>query len=564
MSGVLNKLTTRDTKFDMMDWVRLGCTGAIIVLAAFDMILVNRGEKPTDEFYRKNVAQFTYHAYDLNNHGDIHGPFMGKVRLARDDMSVGYASHNNDARNDNILKMKQTACDRAEGIVNTTTINGSIAYVLIDSARMDKCKMMRTPDMFFGKVHSSWSVLGAQSIYTLVKHIGFILIAFLVFSWVEDQILTHKEFKQEEVIGPQNMKQEKYNYFRAHFRFMRSVTIIIVIALFTLNIGLDIKYDMHSVDSNNENSVAIGSISTGFSFCLVSILIICISHLDEPYSEDANVESTPARIEMGENANKDETTVKLGDVDLTVPAEQVTGSNSYLMPQQYNFAQHARQFRGPLQVKLPLFGNEVDFINGNDHWSDQAKFRALTQESAPYMKLQAIYRNIHVSYLMLLLFPLVAMLALVKSKNKVVDVHVQLIFFSSIFFAVLDVFQSRVSSVLASFTHENSIKTGIGEIKTFVVLAFILAKLFVFVPAFQLTVVYYTKTANLEFGLVLTQLLVLSVLSALDLFYIVGGVWMFVPKEKLGGAYLEARVVDVRQLLFFVYLGYLTIALFIV
>ena len=557
MSGYLNKLTTRDTKFDTMDWVRLGCTGAIIALAIVDMSIVDRkGDFNTTHVdYKKNPMQFTYHAYDLNNHGDIHGPFMGKVRLARDDMSVAYASHDKDDRNDNIMKMKQTTCDKADGIVTKNTINGSITYVPINSPLMDKCKMMRTPDMFFGKVHSSWSVLGAQSIYTLVKHIGFILIAFLVFSWVEDQILTHKPANLVEKVV-----QEKYNYFRAHFRFMRSVTIIIVIALFTLNIGLDIKHDMHSVDSNNENSVAIGSISTGFSFCLVSILIICISHLDEPYSDDANVESTPTNIEMGENANNGEEPVKPDGVQVTVPDV----SNSYLMPQQYNFAQHARQFRGPLQVKLPLFGNEVDFIDGDVHWSDQAKFRALTQESAPHMKLQAIYRNIHVSYLMLLLFPLVSMLALVRSENKVVDVHVQLIFFSSIFFAVLDVFQSRVSSVLASFTEENSIKTDIGEIKTFVVLAFILAKLFVFVPVFQLTVVYYTKTDHLEFGLVLTQLLVLAVLSALDLFYVVGGVGMFIPKEKLVGAYLEARVVDVRQLLFFVYLGYLTITLFIV
>ena len=180
------------------------------------------------------------------------------------------------------------------------------------------------------------------------------------------------------------------------------------------------------------------------------------------------------------------------------------------------------------------------------------------------MKLQAIYRNIHVSYLMLLLFPLVSILALVRSKNKVVDVHVQLIFFSSIFFAVLDIMHSRVSSVLASFKGENSIKTRIGEIKTFVILAFILAKFFVFLPAYQLTVQYYTKTGELEFALVLTQLLVLAVLSALDLFYIVGGVWMFVPKEKLVGAYLESLVVDVRQLSFFVYLGYLTFTLFFV
>ena len=347
MSGYLNKLTTRDTKFDMMDWVRLGCTGAIIALAAIDMFLVNRGEKPTDEFYRKNVAQFTYHAYDLNNHGDIHGPFMGKVRLARDDMSVGYASHNNDARNDNIMKMKQTACDRAEGIVNTTTINGSIAYVPINSPLMDKCKMMRTPDMFFGKVHSSWSVLGAQSIYTLVKHIGFILIAFLVFSWVEDQILTHKPANLVEQVV-----QEKYNYLRAHFRFMRSVTIIIVIALFTLNIGLDIKYDMHSVDSSHENNVAIGSISTGFSFCLVSILIICISHLDEPYSEDANNEY--AGTELKEQKSMEVEGGNGGQENvpgLTV----VPGYGEF--PTQYNFAQHTRQFRGPLQVPLPLFGN---------------------------------------------------------------------------------------------------------------------------------------------------------------------------------------------------------------
>lgn len=556
-----------DTKFDMKDWFKFGCTGTIIVLAIIDMSIVDRkGDfKPEHVDYKKNASQFTYHAYDLNNHGDIHGPFMGKVRLARDDMSVAYTSHEDDtARNDNIMKMKQTACNRADGIVNKTTMNGVVAYVPLDSARMDKCKMMRTPDMFFGKVHSSWSVLGAQSIYTLVKHIGFILIAFLVFSWVEDQILTHKKLKEEAVeIGPEN-NREQYNYFRAHFRFMRSVTIIIVIALFTLNIGLDIKYDMHSVDSSHENNVAIGSISTGFSFCLVSILIICISHLDEPYSEVASVESTPARTEMEEYANNGDNTANLADVEVTVPNEQINGSNSYLMPQQYNFAQHARQFRGPLQVKLPLFGNEVDFINGDVHWSDQAKIRALKHESAPYMKLQAIYRNIHVSYLMLLLFPLVSILALVRSKNKVVDVHVQLIFFSGIFFAVLDIFQSRVSSVLASFTEENSIKTGIGEIKTFVVLAFILAKLFVFLPAYQLTVQYYTKTGELEFALVLTQLLVLAVLSALDLFYIVGGVWMFVPKEKLVGSYLESLVVDIRQLAFFVYLGYLTFTLFFV
>jgi hypothetical protein len=129
--------------------------------------------------------------------------------------------------------MRQSACDRAEGIVQRNRTTG--IYTPINAILMDKCKMMRTPDLYFGKVHSSWSVLGAQSIYNLVKHICFILIAFLVFSWIEDQILKDKA----------NGTNEKFNYFRSHFRFMRSLTVIITIVLFSINIGMDITENMH-------------------------------------------------------------------------------------------------------------------------------------------------------------------------------------------------------------------------------------------------------------------------------------------------------------------------------
>jgi hypothetical protein len=157
---------------------------------------------------------------------------------------------------------------------------------------------------------------------------------------------------------------------------------------------------------------------------------------------------------------------------------------------------------------------------------------------------------------MLLLFPLVSILALTKAhtynNTRIVDVHVQLIFFSSIFFAVLDIMQSRVSSVLASFTQANSMKTAIGEIKIFVVLAFVLAKLFVFVPAYQLTARFYIQTGTVEFGLVLTQLLVFSVLSGLDLLYITG----------LFSVITDVMMVDLRQFLFYVYLFGLTWCIF--
>ena len=522
MSGVLDKLSPGDTKFEWKDWIRVGLTGIMVALAIVDLAVVSY-EK--DQHYKKNVTQFSYHAYENNNNGAIHGPFLGKVRLAGSiPVSTSTSLDNN---------MKQSKCDKV-GVVKIS----NDTYTPIPHM-MDKCKMMRTPDMFFGNVHSSWSVLGAQSLYNLVKHIGCILIAFLVFSWIEDQILTRKQ--------KGDSGSEQSNYFRSHFRFMRSLTVILVIIVFTFNIAYDINDDMHVVDGNHDNKVAIGSITTGVSFCLVSILIICLSHLDDPWTtEEVNQEEV-----AGENKNpveRDPEDAKSGnDAPVAIPDPSEFTAN-------YNFAQQSRQFRGPKQGLFDAFKFEA--IENDAVWSKQSKVIPFKAESAQYMKVQTMYRNIHVSYLMLLLFPLVSILALVRAhienKTKIVDVHVQLIFFSGILFAVLDIMQSRVSSVLASFSEGNSMKTAIGQIKIFVVLAFCLAKSFVFFPAYQLTARFYIQTGTVQFGLVLTQLLVFLLLSALDLLYIAGFVDMLT----------DVMMVDLRQLLFYVYLGFLTVQMY--
>jgi len=386
-------------------------------------------------------------------------------------------------------------------------------------------------------------VLGAQSIYNLVKHICFILIAFLVFSWIEDQILKNRE-NIARTIGPQTkIKEEKFNYFRSHFRFMRSLTVIITIVLFAINIGMDITDNMHEVDSNHENNVAIGSITTGVAFCLVSILIICLSHLDEPYSEEVTAaDETTQNPSLSVENNTNDPENKLPG---TVVPEYV--------PQEYNFGRP--QFGGPLQANPNWF----QWFNEEVAWSKDMKIRPLTDTSESYRKFQEIYRNIHVSYLMLLLFPMVSLLALVRTERKIVDVHVQLIFFSTIFFAVLDIIQSRVASVLASFHQENSVDSAIGTIKIFVVLAFTLAKLFVFMPAYQLTVVYYTKTDDLAFWLVVPQLVAFIGLSVFDLAYIAG--FKFFTKEDNRND-VQSRMVNLRQFLFWVYLGFLCWMLF--
>jgi hypothetical protein len=158
-------------------------------------------------------------------------------------------------------------------------------------------------------------------------------------------------------------------------------------------------------------------------------------------------------------------------------------------------------------------------------------------------RLHEIYGMLHTSHLLLVIFPLVLILALVKTQNVIVDVHLQLIFFSSIFLAVLDIIQTRVFSVLASF-QENSITTGIGKIKLFVSLAFLLAKAFVYAPSLQIILVYYTKQYQSEWWLVFFASLLFVILSVLELVYLLG---LFVWTDA------EAWLVSIRKTTFFAY-----------
>ena len=419
------------------EYIKTFLTVVLVVFVAIDVFYQNR----TDE--RMQVKSFSYHAYQ-NNSGALHSPFLGKVRLASSDIHVAPEAKLID-------NMQQSACEHK----NATPIN------------MQKCKMMRTPTVYLGKIHSSWSVLGAQSVFTLVKHIGFILVAFVLFSWVEEQIRLDG------------------STFRSQFRFVRSITVVLAILFLTVNVILDITNDMHQLNTDHENQISIGSIATGFSFCLVTIVIICFSHLDDPqHEEKSEVVNEPAKT--------------IEEAPMTT-----TGVQFY-------------------------FGSAVAPVTKNDS----------------NRRLRDMYGMLHTSHLLLVIFPLVLVLALAKTKNVIVDVHLQLIFFSSIFFAVLDIIQTRVVSVLASFNSGDSIGTPVGNVKFFVSLAFFLAKLFVYVPTLQIILVYYTKLYESEWWLVFCPSLLFLILILLEFVYMSG---LFAWKES------EAWLVSIRKAFFFVY-----------
>ena len=134
-----------------------------------------------------------------------------------------------------------------------------------------------------------------------------------------------------------------------------------------------------------------------------------------------------------------------------------------------------------------------------------------------------MHLNINSSFLILLLLPLFVLLSLTAYGHPVVDVHVQLVFFSYIFFAVLDVLQTRVVSVLASLEDGNSLAPGIGMIKGFVVLAFVLCKFFTFFPTWQLMGLYYAPLDDsVPSTLHIFDIILVAGLSVFDLAYISG------------------------------------------
>lgn len=145
-----------------------------------------------------------------------------------------------------------------------------------------------------------------------------------------------------------------------------------------------------------------------------------------------------------------------------------------------------------------------------------------SERSPNYKRLCDIYYNIHTSYLTLLIFPLILIVALHSTKTVFVDVHLQLIFFSSIFFALLDICQALVMSVLSTFDSTHTILNGhaIGFVKGFVVLSFLLCKCFVYAPSFQLLFLYYVGDNNRNsWWLIFIQIFVIIATIVADLAY---------------------------------------------
>ena len=405
----------------MDSYVLAGILGLSLLFSAIDIVKLS-----LDTNY-KTADQLSVHAYqtDISHSMSIAGPFLSKIRVTP-----------------NATRILTATAD-----LNTQTEKYCAS---LPAEALAKCTMRRLAAMYFGDIHSSWSVLGTQSTYTLGKHIFCILLTFSLFWMSEHLIYT-----------------ENAGLFGRNHKKVRVVVLIFAILIFVGNVIFDIQEDMYKVDT-----VAIGSITTGISFCLVCLLIICFTHLHDPVS-------APSAGAVKADA------VELQPLNPLLPAV-TTG-----------------------YFDFPL-------------WSAPTVRTVRTTDEDRYRRLEDMYLNIHVSYLVLLLTPLFLILALTMGEKVVVDVHVQLFFFSSIFLAVLDVFQTRVMSVLASLTQtgQMSVHTPLGMVKSFVVLAFILCKLLVCVPAWQLLLKYYAPDQSKSYYLVVWQIVLFGFASAVDLLYI--------------------------------------------
>lgn len=404
--------------------------------AAFIIGSVTFGEKDKNGSHFRNVTQFSVHAYQSDSPGSITlaGPFLGKIRVTKN--------------------------PNAKTLVNGSTLVAlklqGACHDISDVEVRGKCQIMRTPPMYLGKIHSSWSVLGAQSITTIVKHIFWIVTAFALFSMSELWM--------------------RNGFCKDTCRQMRLIVVGLAIVLFVVDFVWDFAVkDMHALKSNSDSLNAVGSVTTGASIWLVCLLIICFSHVDDVVVVQGAV-------------------AKEGD------EPSVTESPSY---EQYK------------------------------------------AETENYKRFEAqLHLNVNTSFLILLVLPLFALLSLTYFGKSVVDVHVQLVFFSYIFFAVLDVVQSRVVSVLASLAEGNSLASGIGFIKAFVVLAFVLCKFFVFLPPWQLMGRYYAPSGmSVPFWLHLFEIILVVGLSLCDLAYSFGLVRMISDKFYKEAAELEKKAI---------------------
>ena len=337
--------------------------------------LVNAWAPARHADYWQKPFQFAAHPYEENMATAAHftGPFLSKVRVAP---SAG-------AKLVDHSKATHLNCNSS---------------ILTDEKQMNKCKMMRSAPMYLGNVEHSWSVLGAQSSFVLTKHMFLIFIAFCMF-WCSEFVLS-----------------EKYFALHSHHVIVRNVVVFAVVVIFAFSLGWDVTGDM-------SKDVAIGSVSTAFSFVVLCLLIICFEY-------------------GGMN----------GKLYIVADAK-------------------------PGDINTPK----------NEH----------------------MFRNIYLSYACLLMLPLAVVFILQHTHDAIVDVQIQLVFFSFIFYATLDVFQTRTTAVLecledaeadakpaqATASVENvesanqqlqPIKLTLHHVKFFVVLAFFLCKCFALLPGLVL------------------------------------------------------------------------------
>ena len=343
------------------------------------------------------VYQFSVHAYQGDHQKiTLTGPFLGKIRV--DGTSVEIT---NSVKPNN----KQSYCD-----YSGNTIFNSLPLDKKNEMK-DACNVMRIPTMYSGNIRSSWSVLGAQSVSIVIKNISLISFVFSLFIISDFYIRWMCE-------GHPNW-----------IRWIRTVVVIIAFVVSFIAIALDFDSKMHTIQDGKQK-YAIGSVSTGLFFWVITLLIICFSQIDDVKN--------------------------------------------------YDWEKHI---------------------------------------------------NLNMSFLILLLLPLFMILGLLDHEKAVVDVHIQLIFFSSIFFAVLDIFQMRVMPVLEELSTANcgiatedntKVTQYLWYIKVFVVLACILCKLFVFVPTLEMVGRYYTKDTNsFSWAMLAFQIALLVSTSFIDLVHIV-------------------------------------------
>ena len=382
---------------------------------------------PRDGVWRAS-HQFSLHAYEeqIGASTQFTGPFMSKVYVLP---SVRGNLHD-----------------------YSTSTHVNCTSGIFDEVHTNKCKMMRSAPMYLGNVTNSWSALGAQSMYTLNKHIFVIFLVFSIF-WVSEHALTDFHHKT----GGWNVV------------FVRNGVVFVAVIAFVTVLASNVTGNM-SVD------VAIGSVSTSFSVVVVCLLIICFEYafmngkllvLEQPSHA---VE--PAVVDASN---------RTGDVE-------TAGANA------------AASGEAPADAQITTAVATAD-----------AEINKPQKEH--------MHRNIYLSYACLLIFPLVVVLMLAQRHAAIVDVHIQLCFFSFIFYATLDVFQTRTTAILLCMETKPVSGPAIGLIKFFVVLAFCLCKCFALLPALVLMHTLYA-TALFQQVMLWVHYIVLFGCVGADLFHI--------------------------------------------